>query len=323
MRGVIIIALLLAAGLLLLPGDLLAQSPLMAPAAPAGGEPGVFARLLAQVARYQAELHRDMAGLVRAVQEGDALMPAFLLLGFSYLYGVFHAIGPGHGKAVLSAYLVGHDSRLKAGIGLAFTSSFVQALSAILLVIVLAIVLGATRFAIAEQVRVLEIVSYVLVIILGLVLAVRAWRGDTCCDHAHEPGHVHHHHDHHDHHDHDHAAHAAEQAKRGLRRFWAMVLAVGIRPCSGAVLILLFTLANGLFALGVAATFAMALGTAMTVAVLGIASVYGRRLALSFGTANTAWQDRVHRGLGVLGSLAVVGFGVLFLMATLQRSFPI
>ncbi|KZD02773.1 nickel/cobalt transporter [Oceanibaculum pacificum] len=316
MRGYLLAGLLLAVAVLI-GGDSLAQSPLMA-AGPAV-EPGFFGRLLAQVARYQAELQRDMGGLVRAVKEGDSLAPAFLLIGFSFLYGIFHAIGPGHGKAVLSAYLVGHDSRLKSGIGLAFVSSFVQALSAILLVVVLAMLLGATRFAITEQVRVLEIVSYALVVALGLVLAVRAWRGDACCDHAHLPGHTHHHHHH------DHAHHHPEPGRpRGIRRFWALVAAVGIRPCSGAVLVLLFTLANGLFLLGVASTFAMALGTAMTVALLGIASVYGRRLALSFGSGGSAvWQDRLHRGLGVLGSLAIVGFGMVFLLATLQRSFPL
>jgi nickel/cobalt transporter (NicO) family protein len=84
--------------------------------------------------------------------------------------------------------------------------------------------------------------------------------------------------------------------------------------------VLLFTLANGMFLLGIAATFAMALGTAMTVAALATASVYGRKAALAFGGgAESVWRDRLHRGLGVAGSLAISGFGLLFLLATLQR----
>ena len=296
----------------------LAQSPLAGPAAAPAGEPGFFSGVLAQIARWQSELHREMAALVRAVRQGDALWPALTLIGVSFLYGIFHAAGPGHGKAVISAYLVGHDSRLKRGIALAFASSLVQGLSAILLVVVLAMLLGASRFAIGEQVRVLEIVSFSLVILIGLWLAVRAWKGESC-DHDHGIGHGHQHghtHDHTHHHDHDHET----AARRGLRRFWAMAAAVGIRPCSGAVLVLLFTLANGMFMLGIAATFAMALGTAMTVAALATASVYGRKAALAFGgDTESVWRDRLHRGLGVAGSLAISGFGLLFLLATLQR----
>ena len=296
----------------------LAQSPLAGPAAAPAGEPGFFSGVLAQIARWQSELHREMAALVRAVRQGDALWPALTLIGVSFLYGIFHAAGPGHGKAVISAYLVGHDSRLKRGIALAFASSLVQGLSAILLVVVLAMLLGASRFAIGEQVRVLEIVSFSLVILIGLWLAVRAWKGESC-DHDHGIGHDHQHGHTHDHtHHHDHAHQTA--ARRGLRRFWAMAAAVGIRPCSGAVLVLLFTLANGMFMLGIAATFSMALGTAMTVAALATASVYGRKAALAFGGgADSLWRDRLHRGLGVAGSLAISGFGLLFLLATLQR----
>jgi ABC-type nickel/cobalt efflux system permease component RcnA len=299
--------------------DVLAQSPLAAPAAAPAGEPGFFSALLGQVARWQSELQRDMAGLVRATKQGDALWPALTLVGFSFLYGIFHAVGPGHGKAVISAYLVGHDSRLRRGIALAFASSLVQGLSAVLLVLVLAVLLGASRFAVGEQVRVLEIVSFGLVILLGLWLAVRAWKGESC-DHDHNIGHTHDHDHHHHEHAPDHTHGHAVTARRGLRRFWAMAAIVGIRPCSGAVLVLLFTLANGLFLLGVAATFAMALGTAMTVAVLATASVYGRKAVLAFGgQAESVWRDRLHRGIGVAGSLAISGFGLLFLLATLQR----
>ncbi|EKE77772.1 nickel/cobalt transporter [Oceanibaculum indicum] len=304
--------------------EALAQSPLAGPSAPAG-EPGLFSAILAQIARWQSQLHREMAALVRATSQGEALWPALTLIGVSFLYGIFHAAGPGHGKAVISAYLVGHDSRLKRGIALAFASSLVQGLSAVMLVVVLAVLLGASRFAIGEQVKVLEIVSFSLVIVIGLWLAVRAWKGESC-DHDHGIGpahhdHAHHAHDHdHDHHHHDHAHDHAVTARRGLRRFWAMAAAVGIRPCSGAVLVLLFTLANGLFLLGVAATFAMALGTAMTVAALAMASVYGRKIALAFGDrTESVWRDRLHRGIGVAGSLAISAFGLLFLLATLQR----
>ena len=75
-----------------------------------------------------------MAALVRATSQGEALWPALTVVGFSFLYGIFHAAGPGHGKAVISAYLIGHDSRVKRGIAPAFAAALVQGLSAVLLV---------------------------------------------------------------------------------------------------------------------------------------------------------------------------------------------
>ena len=98
-----------------------------------------------------------------------------------------------------------------------------------------------------------------------------------------------------------------------------MVISVGIRPCSGAVIILLFTLAQGIFLAGVGATFAMALGTAMTVAALGILAVTSRKLAVRLAGQDSVWEDRIGRGLAVLGSLAICVFGAFFLYLALNQ----
>src|SRR3546814_8053664 len=92
------------------------------------------------------------------------------------------------------------------------------------------------------------------------------------------------------------------QARGGLLgKAGALVLAVGIRPCSGAVLMLLFALAHGAFFAGVAATFAMALGTAITVSALAILTLYSKRLALTAVGARQPWVEAAYRGLGLLG----------------------
>lgn len=282
---------------------------------PAPDEIGFWQRTRFEIARLQQGLQRDLAGLVREMKSSDSLMPLATLLFFSFLYGVVHAAGPGHGKVVISSYLLAQESRVRRGVQLSFLTALVQAFSAIALVGLLALVLDLTRREAAAKVQLLEIASYGLIILLGFWMLVAALRGKLGCGHDHG----------HPDHGHDHsavqtAAQGPPQAARGLLGGLApMVLSVGIRPCSGAVIILLFTLAQGIFLAGVGATFAMALGTAMTVAALGILAVTSRKLAVRLAGQDSVWEDRIGRGLAVLGSLAICVFGAFFLYLALKQ----
>ena len=116
----------------------------------------------------QAEFYRMLSGLIRAAKaDGSA---AYTLLGISFLYGVFHAAGPGHGKAVISSYLVANNETWRRGIVLSFASAILQAFSAIAIVGVVAALLGATAKVMGDTVRVIEIVSYALILLIGLRL---------------------------------------------------------------------------------------------------------------------------------------------------------
>ena len=296
----------------------------------AGPEPGFWQRTRFEMTRLQQELQRSLAGLARELKSGDSLIPLATLLFFSFLYGVVHAAGPGHGKVVISSYLLAQESQIRRGIQLSFLTALVQAFSAIALVGLLALVFDLTRREAAAKVQLLEIASYGLIILLGLWMLVAALRGKIGCGHDHgtqgqgDHDHAHHDHGHHDHgHSHGQGQAAVQTRSRAeggtLRGFVAMVLSVGIRPCSGAVIILLFTLAQGIFLAGVGATFAMALGTALTVAALGILAVTSRKLALRLAGQDSVWQDRIGRGLAVLGSLAICFFGAFFLFLALNQ----
>lgn len=294
----------------------------------AAPEPGFWQRTRFEMTRLQQELQRSLAGLARELKSGDSLIPLATLLFFSFLYGVVHAAGPGHGKVVISSYLLAQESQIRRGIQLSFLTALVQAFSAIALVGLLALVFDLTRREAAAKVQLLEIASYGLIILLGLWMLVAALRGKIGCGHDHgtqgQGDHAHHDHGHHDHgHSHGQGQAAVQTRSRAeggtLRGFVAMVLSVGIRPCSGAVIILLFTLAQGIFLAGVGATFAMALGTALTVAALGILAVTSRKLALRLAGQDSVWQDRIGRGLAVLGSLAICFFGAFFLFLALNQ----
>lgn len=279
----------------------------------------------------QAEFYRMLSGLIRAAKaDGSA---AYTLLGISFLYGVFHAAGPGHGKAVISSYLVANNETWRRGIVLSFASAILQALTAIAIVGVVAAFLGATAKAMGNTVRVIEIVSYALILVIGLRLlwvkgkaflrALRLNEGPHAHDHTHhERGHGHHHHHDHDHdHDHDASAwshgHAPEPSElvgaHWLRRGLTAIVAVGLRPCSGAIIVLVFALAQGIFWIGVASTFMMGLGTAITVAAIATLAVAARELAGRLAKAKPGVGAIMLRGLETAAALVIVLFGAALL----------
>ena len=292
---------------------------------------GVIGWLFAQ----QALFYRALAGMIRAAKtDGSAYWG---LIGISFLYGIFHAAGPGHGKAVISSYLLANEETWRRGIALAFASALLQALTAIVLVAVAALLIGATAKMMGDTVRVIEIASYALIVLLGARLfwvkgrgflhALHAMR--SASPNAHGEGHAHSHDGHaHDHHHAD--AHDEEESALpwghahgpqpqelagpgGWHRGLSAIIAVGLRPCSGAILVLVFALAQGLFWAGVASTLVMGLGTAITVAAIAMLAVGAKAAAKRLAATRAGYGSLVLRGLEVAAALMVMALGVLLL----------
>ncbi len=294
-------------------------------------DPGGFA---GYILAKQAEFYRMLSGTIRAAKtDGSA---AYTLIGISFLYGIFHAAGPGHGKAVISSYVVANDETWKRGVFLSFASAMLQAVTAIAIVGIAAALLGATARTMGDAVRMIEIVSYGLIVVIGLRLVwvkggalIKSLRGERAHEH-HLHAHHEHHHDHghshhadnhyHHHHDDGHAwghAHAPEPAElKGrdwMRRGLAAIVAVGLRPCSGAILVLVFALAQGLFWLGVVSTFAMGIGTAITVAAIAVFAVAARSAAARFAAAKPGPGMILLRLIETGAAVLIVLFGAALL----------
>jgi nickel/cobalt exporter len=274
----------------------------------------------------QAEFYRMLSGSIRAVKADSSAVAS--LLGISFLYGVFHAAGPGHGKAVISSYLVANDETWRRGLVLSFASALLQALVAIALVGIAALVFSATARMMGDTVRVIEIVSYALIIAIGLRLLWAKGRAFISELRGQADHHDHHHHAHHHAHQHDascaHAPTPAELAgPGGWRRGLAAIVAVGLRPCSGAILVLVFALAQGIFWAGIGATLLMGLGTAITVAVIATVAVSARTFAGRLARGRSGWGMLALRGIEVAAALLVVAFGALLLAGSMvsERMF--
>jgi ABC-type nickel/cobalt efflux system permease component RcnA len=334
--------------------DILAQNPFGAPRSSPAAEPeagGIVGWLLAK----QSEFYRQMSATIRAAKsDGSAV---WTLLFISFAYGIFHAAGPGHGKAVIASYLVANRETASRGIALSFASALMQSLVAILIVGISAWILNATAKTMCKAEGVIEIASYGLIALFGLRLvwvkggafihalqAAQPVPAIAGVPHDHHGHAHHHHHDAHDHHshDHDHAHHhhahdhvhdehcghshgpaPSELAgPGGWRRGFAAILTVGIRPCSGAILVLVFALAQGLFWAGIAATFLMGLGTAITVAAIAVVAVSAKGIAQRLSAGRDGGGALFMRGieLGAAGLVLLFGAGLLFGYIAAERT---
>ncbi|WP_274627844.1 nickel/cobalt transporter [Arvimicrobium flavum] len=316
---------------------------------------GVFAGLMNWINVQQQGFYRSLTGALKSMRDGGG--GAWALVGLSFAYGVFHAAGPGHGKAVISSYMLANEVALRRGVMLSFVSAFLQALTAILMMTVVFLALRGTSISMTDATRFLEIASYALITLFGAwLLWQKAWprlagvlgrsrpvslSAAQAHPHAHrDHGHGHHHHHHHAHgdhrhhhhaHDHHHAgevcascghSHAPDPAMLSGDRFdwrtaWSAVAAVGLRPCSGALIVLTFAFLNGLWVAGILSVFAMALGTAIMVATLATMAVTAKNWAVAFA-GDGRMGNRIHAAIEIGGAGMVFLLGLLLLGASLS-----
>lgn len=247
---------------------------------------------------FQASFYRALQGALMAVKASGS--GTWTLMGLGFAYGVFHAAGPGHGKAVISAYLVASGRALSRGLALSFAAALLQAAVAVAVVGLAALILRQTAATMSYTVNAVETASFCAIAAVGALLTWRkagkfvaalAWARGTgatapgcdAADCAHGP-----------------VLPPADAGPVRWRELAGIVLGAGIRPCAGAIVVLVFALSQGIFWAGVAATVAMALGTALTTGAIAALAVLAKGLAL-----------RIAGGRGASGAVAIAGIELL------------
>jgi nickel/cobalt transporter (NicO) family protein len=263
------------------------------PAGPASGEggtvPGFLRPLVERIAAGQREMNRVISRELREVRESGSTRALLAVTGVAFLYGVLHAAGPGHGKLVVSSFFVAREARIMAGLLTGTAISFLQAVTSIVLVCGLAVMLGQHGFDVLGRSVWLEALSYALIVAIGIVMAITAARG----------GH---------HHDHGHGRVGA-----------GMIVAAGITPCASALIIMLFALTNGVLLVGIGATLVMAIGMSLTVSLVGILTIVGRRTVMVALPGSPRIRGWVSTGLSVAGGLIIAVVGSLLLAGAWAR----
>ncbi|TAX78351.1 nickel/cobalt transporter [Rhizobium ruizarguesonis] len=332
-----------------------AQSPLGIGTAEPSFQPtgGPLAPLLLYVNYEQQAFYRALTGALKAMRQDPWQLAS--LIGLSFAYGVFHAAGPGHGKAVISSYMIANEVELKRGVVISFISAFVQGLVAVALVGGAWLVLRGTGITLTAATHAMEIASFVMVILFGGWLLFRKlrsmvgnmprrrlmatpagpvsmmldWKDNAAerqayafngkaqaveAGHTFVPGIVC---------ETCGNAHVPDPALLGGDRFsvreaWSAIVAVGLRPCSGALLVMTFSLLNGLYLGGVLSVAAMSLGTAITVSLLATLAVTAKSAAVRLSGRGSTASIWIGNAIEILGAVLVMLMGALLLGASLQ-----
>lgn len=268
------------------------------------------------VREQQQIFYGSLSGALREIKTGAPLAAGWTLMLLSFGYGVFHAAGPGHGKAVISAWLLATENELRRGVLIAFLSAVIQAITAILIVTILLLIVASVGAAARNVAGFLESASYGLIAAMGLYLIWTAFRPHA---HKHDHSHKHHHEHHHDETCADGHLPGVKQLNGvwSLTKAFSLAFAVGIRPCTGAILVLIFANALGLYWAGIASTFAMAVGTFLTVSVIAAIAVYAKKLAVKLASSNARWLDWAAFGFRLGGGAVIASLGTLLFLGSL------
>ncbi len=313
--------------------------------------------VVTSVIAWQKELHIMLSGHMKAVSE-NAFGYGGALIALSFGYGVFHAVGPGHGKAVIVTYLGANKESMRKGIFISFAAALFQSVVAIVLVSLLARVLEFKLTDVHNYGNDVTQVSYVLVMLLGAMLIVTSVRrmfrlrraskevnghGADHQEHSghkeqmnHSHAHLHSHdhsneHDHHhspEHHTHEHGAgcgcshaHAPTENESVLQTL-AVILSMGLRPCSGAIVVLIYAHLVGVYSYGVIATLLMGVGTGLSVSLIAIATLYARsrleRLVNKSGNQTAHFQQLISHYVRFVGGVILTLLGWSFFSTSLM-----
>lgn len=251
--------------------------------------------------------------LTEELHRGAGAGPLLVLILISFLYGIFHALGPGHGKTLVSAFFLAREAKLRQGLALGYLIAVVHALSAMTVVSILYFIIRqifSTHFENAS--RVIRIVSFGIIAVLGGVMLIRRilGRGSHCCGHGH-----------------GHAPVAGEGTEVTGKELFGIALASGLVPCPGASAIILLTLSLNMIVVSILSVSAISLGMGLTVSAIGSVTILAKRGVLGFaarrGSAVEAGHEHNHedrasllrRVIELAGSALLFIVGLLFFIA--------
>ena len=281
---------------------------------------GGFARLAEPLVDFQRRANAEIAAHMNAVGQGDDLGAFFFGLAIAFVYGMVHAFGPGHGKFVIVAYFLGRDTRVMRGVAMAVQVAVVHVIAAVVVVGLADFVLRAGFGVGLSEVPGVRAASFLIIFGIGVYMLYRAVRASTAPaagaaagpdqDHAHGHAHRHGHGHHHD----DARAHGG-----GVEGGF-MALAAGMVPCPGAVLVMLYAVANDMLYPGFLLVAAMSLGIGLSICTLGVGAILARQSAVRIMERSGGGRgvDALRHSMNYAGAAFVTLVGLVSFVAFLD-----
>lgn len=249
----------------------------------------IFLNLLLATQDWQRQFHDQIGSLLHAIHETHSFSATLSLALIGFIYGILHAVGPGHGKMVVSSYLLAGQNSFKRALEITFSAAFLQALMAVALVVGIPFLFGFSRDETQGAALLLERASLGLISLIGIVLFVKGgmevWQYITRVE---------------------------EKPRVKKLSLFLLILSIGLRPCSGALLLLLFASLVGVVNAGIIATFTMALGTAITTSFIAFLTIKSKAAAFKLSSPRSESQGRslhlIHAGFSFFGGALILLF---------------
>ncbi len=252
---------------------------------------------IAKIAFWQHQLNQKMAALARQAKETGSLKPFFFLIIIAFLYGILHAAGPGHGKAVAASYIISQKGKVIDSLLFGNMIALFHGFSGMFLVLIIYFVLNlSVSGTLLDVSRITQIISYSLILLLGTALLTKSiylWCRRTVIDRRYPDG-----------------------LTRG-RKIGSLATAfvVGMVPCPGVVLVMLFSLSLDMIVLGFLLALSMTLGMAVTISVVVVIGTVGKNLALGALESRRNLAGVAGQVVETLAALMIMALGALFLAA--------
>jgi len=252
----------------------------------------------------QRRANRAIAEHMVKIRNGTSITPLLIGILLGLLYGAVHTLGPGHGKFVVMTYFLAREAHIAKGLWMGLQIAVTHVIAAIVAVYAVDLALRQFFGGAPSQLTAVRMISYGLIAVIGVYMLLQAIRRAL----GYADGHHHHHHGHEHGHDHGHAVTA------GGRQMTLLSLSVGLVPCTGAILVMLYAIANDIMVAGALIVAAISIGMAGMLAVLAVVSIVFRR-AVEVGIARRSDKpSRWGQGIEILGGLLITAVGVLLFL---------
>lgn len=246
----------------------------------------------------QHKINQKIIELSKQIKEKKSPKPILIILFVTFIYGMVHALGPGHGKTVTFSYFLSERAEVKKGIMVGTLIGFLHAGSALILVLILYLIIQQSFLRPLEDLsRLIKLISYALITAIGLFLLLRAtialWRKEK------------------------NAGKSTYEKSVTTKSIIPFAVAVGIIPCTGAVIVLLFSISMGILGIGIVSTFCMALGMATTISLVGVLTILAKKGVTKFIINRTKVSSILQTALSIIGALLLTLLGILLFTSTL------
>lgn len=257
--------------------------------------PKFIQKFLVKINRIQRDINEKLTTLGRELKESKSPKILLILILLSFSYGVVHAIGPGHGKVLTFSYFLTKSASIKKGFLLGFMIAFFHAFTALAIVLgIYLLIKGSYMLSVENASRVLRLISYGAITVLGVFLIIKSiLELKKKKNEPEEP--------------------AAESVRN--KNLLPLALAVGLVPCPGAVLILLFAISMEIINIGVVLTAFYSLGMGITISTVGAVTILTRKGVITSLKSHERAQNFIHHGIEFIGAILIFLIGLLLFLS--------